>query len=73
VAARITRILAFGITARVELEGVNGAAGQHFEVELTRERVAELGLEEGQGVRLLPSRLRVFEREAQAPRAGAGR
>jgi sulfate transport system ATP-binding protein len=70
VAARITRILAFGVTARVELDGTNGASGQHFEVEITRERVAEQGLTEGQGVRLVPSRLRVFERDAAA---GAGR
>ncbi|MBL8448281.1 MAG: sulfate ABC transporter ATP-binding protein [Zoogloeaceae bacterium] len=69
VAARISRILAFGVTARVELEGANGAAGQHFEVELTRDRVAKLGLMEGQGVRLVPSRLRVFERGALGRRA----
>ncbi|NMG74490.1 sulfate/molybdate ABC transporter ATP-binding protein [Aromatoleum diolicum] len=62
VAARITRILAFGVTARVELDGLNGAGGQHFEVELTRERVAHLNLVEGQSVRLVPSRLKVFER-----------
>jgi sulfate transport system ATP-binding protein len=71
VAARISRILAFGVTARVELEGVNGAAGQHFEVELTQERVAELALAEGQRVRLLPSRLRVFERGSEPAGAGA--
>ncbi|MBD5801629.1 Sulfate/thiosulfate import ATP-binding protein CysA [Azoarcus sp. Aa7] len=62
VAARITRILAFGVTARVELDGLNGASGQHFEVELTQQRVAELALTEGQTVRLLPSRLKVFQR-----------
>ena len=66
VAAKIVRILAFGVTARVELEGANGTGTAHFEVELTRERVAELGLFEGQDVRLLPSRLKVFEREAAA-------
>jgi sulfate transport system ATP-binding protein len=63
VAARISRILAFGVTARVELDGVNGASGQHFEVEITRSRVLELGLAEGQAVRLVPSRLKLFERE----------
>jgi len=67
IAARITRILAFGVTARVELDGLNGTddarpGGQHFEVEMTRERVAALNLVEGQSVRLLPSRLKVFER-----------
>ncbi|WP_028994241.1 sulfate/molybdate ABC transporter ATP-binding protein [Azonexus hydrophilus] len=63
IAARINRVLAFGVTARVELDGINGSSGQHFEVELTRERVSELGLKDGQAVRLVPSRLKVFERE----------
>ncbi|HEX5803116.1 MAG TPA: sulfate ABC transporter ATP-binding protein [Azospira sp.] len=66
IAARIVRILAFGVTARVELDGVNGSSGQHFEVEITRQRVAELDLAEGQPVRLVPSRLKVFEREGVA-------
>jgi sulfate/thiosulfate transport system ATP-binding protein len=63
IAARINRVLAFGVTARVELDGINGSTGQHFEVEITRERVLELGLKDGQAVRLVPSRLKVFERE----------
>ncbi|WP_306602460.1 sulfate/molybdate ABC transporter ATP-binding protein [Azonexus sp.] len=63
IAARINRVLAFGVTARVELDGINGSSGQHFEVEITRERVLELGLQDGQDVRLVPSRLKVFERE----------
>ncbi|PKO37954.1 MAG: sulfate ABC transporter ATP-binding protein [Betaproteobacteria bacterium HGW-Betaproteobacteria-4] len=63
IAARINRVLAFGVTARIELDGSNGATGQHFEVEITRQRVLELGLQEGQAVRLVPSRLKVFERE----------
>lgn len=66
VAAKISRILAFGVTARVELDGLNGSTGQVFEVEITRDEVARLGLEEGQAVRLVPSRLRVFERNAAA-------
>ena len=61
VAAKISRILALGVTARIELAGVNGASGQHFEVELTREQVLQQGLAEGQQVRLVPSRLKVFE------------
>ncbi|ENO90928.1 MULTISPECIES: sulfate ABC transporter ATP-binding protein [unclassified Thauera] len=72
IAARISRVLAFGVTARIELDGINGATGQHFEVELTRERVAALGLQEGQHVRLLPSRLSVFEQQHTAA-AGAAR
>ncbi|MBN8281988.1 sulfate ABC transporter ATP-binding protein [Zoogloea sp.] len=66
VAARISRILAFGVTARIELDGLNGSTGQLFEVEITRDEVQRLGLEEGQTVRLVPSRLRVFERNAAA-------
>jgi hypothetical protein len=31
-----------------------------FEVELTRERLAQLNLQPGQAVRLTPSRLKVF-------------
>lgn len=62
VPARVSRVLSFGVTARVELDGLNGATGQHFEVELTRERVDALALQEGQAVRLQPSRLRVFAR-----------
>ncbi len=60
VAAKISRILSFGVTARIELDGVNGSSGQHFEVELTREEVQRLNLAEGQTVRLVPSRLKVF-------------
>ena len=63
IAARISRVLAFGVTARVELDGINGSSGQHFEVEITRKRVLELDLQDGQAVRLVPSRLKVFERE----------
>ncbi|NBN93102.1 MAG: sulfate ABC transporter ATP-binding protein [Betaproteobacteria bacterium] len=72
VAARISRILSFGVTARIELEGSNGASGRHFEVELTREQVTKLALHEGQAVRLVPSRLKVFAKPADAP-AGARR
>ena len=63
IAARVSRVLSFGVTARVELDGVNGSTGQHFEVEITRERAQELHLADGQQVRLVPSRLKVFERE----------
>ncbi len=73
IAARVSRVLAFGITARVELDGVNGARGQHFEVEITRERIERLGLAEGQTVRLLPSHLSLFESRQAATTAGAAR
>jgi sulfate transport system ATP-binding protein len=55
---------ASGATARVELTGLVGANGhgepQHFEVEMTRQQLADLGLQPGQPVRLSSSRLRVF-------------
>jgi sulfate transport system ATP-binding protein len=59
--ARVSRVLAFGVVAKVELDGLNGAIGQHFEVETTREWILELGLKDGQEVLLVPSRLKVFE------------
>jgi sulfate transport system ATP-binding protein len=62
--ARVSRILAFGATVRIELDGLNGAAGQHFDVETTRERIGELALTEGQSVRLLPSQLRLFAKDS---------
>ena len=60
--ARVSRILSFGVTAKVELDGLSGAIGQHFEVETTRERILEQGLQDGQEVVVVPSRLKVFEK-----------
>lgn len=60
--ARVNRVLTFGVSSRVELDGVNGATGQHFEVELSQPQVQALALVAGQIVRLLPSRLKLFER-----------
>lgn len=68
--ARVSRILSFGVTARVELDGLNGSTGQHFEVEATRERISQLALTEGQTVRLIPSQLRVFEQGSKFPAIG---
>ena len=46
--AKVDRVLLSGATARVELTGIIGSNGsaepQHFEVELTREQLADLGL-----------------------------
>jgi sulfate transport system ATP-binding protein len=66
--ARVSRILTFGVAARIELDGLSGIPIQHFEVELTRERVAVLGLVEGQSVRIVPSRLSVFEHLSPLPK-----
>jgi sulfate transport system ATP-binding protein len=63
-AVKVNRVLVSGAVARVELTGLVGSNGhaepQHFEVELTRARLDQLGLRAGQPVRLTSSRLRVF-------------
>jgi sulfate transport system ATP-binding protein len=68
--ATVHRVFVSGATARVELTGAVGSDGfvepQHFEVELTRERLARLDLKPGQAVRLSSSRLRVFPSDRQA-------
>jgi sulfate transport system ATP-binding protein len=61
-AARVVRILSFGVSSRVELDGTGSATGQHFEVELPQAEVQKLALSAGQAVRLLPSKLKLFER-----------
>lgn len=63
---QISRILSFGVSVRIELDGLNGSTGQHFEVEMTREKLATLNLAEGQTVRLVPSRIKVFEHQPGA-------
>lgn len=57
--ARINRILAFGPTARVEL---NHAASDsvYYEVDIPMPHLTSLQLQEGQNVRLFPLQLRVF-------------
>jgi sulfate transport system ATP-binding protein len=69
VPARVNRILSVGPLARVELSGLNGSGSstgsQFFEVELSSQRLSELNLSAGQAVRLLSSRLRVFEGRAK--------
>jgi sulfate transport system ATP-binding protein len=73
VPATVSRILDVGAVARVELSGpayqANGAGKpaepQFFEVELSAQKLSELNLAAGQPVRLVSSRLRVFERGAQ--------
>jgi len=63
-AAKVVRVLSFGASSRVELDGIGSAEGQHFEVELSQPEVQALTLKTGQQVRLLPSRLKLFERSA---------
>src|SRR5688572_24165921 len=62
--AKVVRVFSFGVSSRVELDGSGSADGQHFEVELTQAEVQKLHLTPGQQVRLLPSRLKLFERAA---------
>ena len=66
--AVVARVLAFGSSVRVELDAVatdaDSGLPRHFEVVLSRERLAALNLAEGQRVRVVPSQLRVFPREA---------
>ena len=70
----IDDVEALGPDAQIALfRAFNGARGQHFEVEITRERVERLGLAEGQAVRLLPSHLSLFESRQAATTAGAAR
>jgi sulfate transport system ATP-binding protein len=73
VPATVSRILDVGAVARVELSApayqANGAGKpaepQFFEVELSAQKLSELNLAAGQPVRLVSSRLRVFDRGAQ--------
>lgn len=65
VAAKVSRIHAFGTSARVELRAQlltdATAAPQYFEVELTRQDFEVLELVEGRPVQLVPSKLRSFD------------
>ncbi len=63
VAAQIERVMGLGASTRVELTGVNGEAHHRYEVELSRERMAELALQVGQIVRLKPARICLFRPE----------
>ena len=64
IGAKVDRILLSGATARVELTGRTGTNGdardQHFEVEITRQELANRGIAPGQPVRLTSSRLKAF-------------
>jgi sulfate transport system ATP-binding protein len=68
--ASVRRVLVSGAVARVELTGVrqggDSAEPPRFEVELTRERLAQLNLQPGQTVRLTSTRLKVFPAERQS-------
>ena len=62
--AKVARVHPMGAMARVELTSQTGSNGatetQHFEVEVSRGRVAELHLAAGQPVRLVSRQVHVF-------------
>jgi sulfate/thiosulfate transport system ATP-binding protein len=64
IAAKVNRIISMGPLARVELVGTSATAAdrlEYYEAELTQSEMASLGLTAGQPVRLLASRLRLFD------------
>jgi sulfate transport system ATP-binding protein len=63
IAAKVDRIMRLGNIGRIELDGVNGTTGQHFLVEIGLNELSQLNLHLGQLVRLLPSKLKIFQRE----------
>lgn len=62
--ARVVRVLRFGLSTRVELDALDEANPQHFEVELSAERAQALALREGQEVRLTAAALKVFHQQS---------
>ena len=62
IAARVARVLTFGIRSRVELDSLEGLRAP-IEVELSREQLQSLALQEGQLVALRPQRLQLFARQ----------
>ena len=65
--AQVLRITSSGALATVELsrdEGEGGASGGHVEVTVFRDYLRQLGIQEGDRVRLKPQRVRVFSAEA---------
>jgi sulfate transport system ATP-binding protein len=69
ISARVNRILTAGSLARIELIGSGDDAetrgARYFEAEMPQSDLAGLGLSPGQPVRLLASRLRLFERSSR--------
>lgn len=71
--ARVARIQAFGLTARVELERSDSQqAVHHHEVELPLERLVSLQLVTGREVRIVPSHLKLFPQAARDSYVGTG-
>lgn len=62
VLATVDRVLSFGNSNRVELDGVVNGEEQHYEVSVSTEDLERLQLTRGQQVRLRATKLKVFER-----------
>ena len=66
VLAVVDRVLSFGVSSRIELLAVDQLSidgkPQHFEVELPRSEVVSRAIAEGQRVKLVPSKLKIFEK-----------
>lgn len=62
VLASVDRVLSFGNSNRVELDGVVNGEEQHYEVSVSTEELERLQLTRGQQVRLRANKLKVFER-----------
>lgn len=60
ITARVRRVLEVGAVARIELTGI--ADGTHFDVETPGSELADLGLRNGEVVKLVPTNLRLFPR-----------
>ncbi|MBS1230637.1 MAG: sulfate transporter ATP-binding protein [Proteobacteria bacterium] len=64
--ARVLRITSSGALASVELSRGEGE-GEHLEVTVFRDTLRQLGVKEGDRVRLKPQRVQVFSAESAAP------
>ena len=58
--AQVLRITSSGALASVELSRMDGSAGERLEVTVFRDYLRQLGVKEGDRVRLIPQRVRVF-------------
>ena len=66
--AKVRRISSSGALATVELSREDGEIGDQLEVTVFRDYLRQLGVEEGDRVRLKPQRVRVFPAAAETSR-----
>jgi sulfate transport system ATP-binding protein len=65
--AQVLRITSSGALATVELSRDHGSEGGHLEVTVFRDYLRQLGIQEGDRVRLKPQRIRVFPADTATP------